>query len=300
VIVWFPKFGVAPALIAGLCTVSALAQIGPPLATGVNGSFRTDNGQPIPGALVAVYQSDSNILVDATYSTDTGAFALKKPPQPGAYYVVATKDSLAARAPLKWTAGVNGVFVPLTSPHEKPLAILTRGLTPLAYLCTAALGFFTSWFTRFLDDRRRFRQQMAYVRNHYTALLAECDSLMKFLQELKDTPVDAPKYEQLKQQCETCLKSMEAPLRDLEAERVDPAAMYAARGDRGYQEQQELRTTILQIREFINLGCRQFILLPEDEQDDKLRCFKSLKTASLFQERSWIASISSLKTRTGQ
>jgi hypothetical protein len=86
--------------LALVATVATLALL--PAAMGAAGSqpevrgmvYGDDRDDPVPGALVVLYDSD-DLLVDFTYTRDDGGFTLRPPQRKGRAYVVATRDSRA-------------------------------------------------------------------------------------------------------------------------------------------------------------------------------------------------------------
>lgn len=89
---------------------------------GVHGMVHgEDRDDPVPGALVVLYDSDE-LLVDFTYSRDDGGFTLRPPPRPGPASVVATVDGRAHRQEIRYDPARNRrVWIPLPAQRESRL-----------------------------------------------------------------------------------------------------------------------------------------------------------------------------------
>jgi hypothetical protein len=92
------------------------------LQPGVRGMvYGDDCDDPVPGALVVLYDSD-DLLVDSTYTRDDGGFTLRPPQRKGPAYLVATRDHRAHREAIDYDpARSRPVWIPLPAKRESRL-----------------------------------------------------------------------------------------------------------------------------------------------------------------------------------
>jgi hypothetical protein len=131
--------------------------------------YERESSLPIAGALVALYEKATGLLIDSTYTRDTGDFTLRPPPRGGAFYLVATKGALSRRRDLIYDPIRPAMDVSITD-----LPSLTRWARFGQYLSgkveavgSFVLGLFGGWLFNFLTSRWAARQKAVNVLKAY-------------------------------------------------------------------------------------------------------------------------------------
>jgi hypothetical protein len=127
----------------------------------LNGFYYADElSNPLPGAFIALYKGDDNLLVDSTYTRNDGAFTLKAPPAKGKYYIIATKDSYSQKFDFDYDP--EAVPPPLMIQHHQPKSWLG---TVLGWLWDRVVafggllfGFAVGLLFKMYEDRKKARQ----------------------------------------------------------------------------------------------------------------------------------------------
>lgn len=129
---------------------------------GISGAyFKDDEKHPFPGALIALYSADSNVLIDFTYTTNDGKFNLKSPEQAGKYYIVATKDASSRRQEIEYDPRRPNINVPIKFPAQESFLSKTLAYVSNVFndIYKTLLGLFIGlWFARG-TERRKVRDE---------------------------------------------------------------------------------------------------------------------------------------------
>ncbi len=125
--------------------------------------FNNTEKEPLPGALIALYNADTNLLLDYTYSLENGQFTLKAPPFKGKFFIVATKGMTSKKHPFEFDPGKPAPYISLQykdSPNpfiKKFIQWLTKKLD---YLIVLIMGVGLNWW---LNRRKRKEKQENYI-----------------------------------------------------------------------------------------------------------------------------------------
>ena len=116
---------------------------------------------PVPGALVAVYMADTNLLVDSTYTTDAGRFTLKGPGERMRLYIVATKNNLSKRLDFSYDPNIAEINLTLaygesTSRLAKVLAYFWASFNDTVKVL---IGLFVGFGFKCLQDRSEAKKE---------------------------------------------------------------------------------------------------------------------------------------------
>jgi hypothetical protein len=143
--------------VVGLLLLSPLLCHSAPLG-GISGVyFKNDEKHPFPGALIALYNEDANVLVDFTYTTNDGRFTLKSPQQAGKYYIVATKDGTSQRQDIEYDPQSPNINVPIKFSAQESSLSKTLDYVSNVFndIYKTLLGLFIGlWFARGTERRK--------------------------------------------------------------------------------------------------------------------------------------------------
>ena len=133
--------------------------------------FTNTEKEPLPGALIALYNADTNLLLDYTYSLENGQFTLKAPPIKGKFFIVATKGMISKKHPFEFDPGKPGQYLSLQykdSPNgffKFILWLILWFLKKSDYMITTTIGIIIGLVINWLLDRRkRKKKQENYIR----------------------------------------------------------------------------------------------------------------------------------------
>ncbi len=148
-------------VLAGLAILWAFSVCAAGDPASINGFYVQDKiSNPLPGALIALYKADDNLLVDSTYTRNDGAFTLKGPAAKGKYYIIATKDRFSHKLDFDY------------DPAAQPLNLTIQHHQPQSRLGTVAgwlwdrvvafggllFGFVAGLAFKLYEDRRKANQ----------------------------------------------------------------------------------------------------------------------------------------------
>jgi hypothetical protein len=255
----------------------------------IRGRFFRDNiDKSVPGALIALYSADQDLLVDQTYSTDNGDFTLRAPQKPGRLYVVATKDMLSRRTPeFDYAPGTpqRRIWIRLEDRRSSLARAMDYVLTKLDYIATGFLGFLIGLATKLYEDRKLFGIQvnkLRVLRNDIRVIHSQLVNVIEQRRRLRGD--DAAGRSRLSLDYSERLHDLEEPLAELELNKMDASVVYPVRGQRGLEQYHALQLAVKGIRKFIREGLDDFVNSPEEARRKKLEPFAKLESNGLLRK----------------
>jgi hypothetical protein len=248
--------------------------------------FRGETGKPIPGALVALYSADDNILLEQTYTIDSGSFTLRAPEAGGRFYIVATKDTMARREDFEYDPGrqPRAVMINYQDSRGSAEKAWSYASTKLDYVVTAFLGFLLGLATKRYEDRKLFRIHI----NRFTLLrddiLTAHARLTQTLQKYLGTRLDDDTSQRrIRADYEAIIGELGRPLEEFEPGKLDSAVVYAIRKKPGLEDCEELRLAIKGIKTFAGERFDDIVNATEEARQKKLEPFEKLRNNRLLQ-----------------
>lgn len=149
---------------------------------GISGFYYQDDlNHPLPGALIALYKADDNVLVDYTYTRNDGRFMLKAPTAKGKYYVVATKDLLSRK--LDFDYDPQTPLSNLMIQHHQPKSTLRKVVDYVGGrfddVIKLLIGLFIGLGFKLYEDRRKARQT---ITREIKVIKDSCDDIVSHYQ----------------------------------------------------------------------------------------------------------------------
>ncbi len=106
-------------VLAAAALLMALPLAGSPLPEIRGAVYQGKRDQPVPGALIAIYDA-GDLLFDSTYTRDDGGFRLRTPLLKGRFFIVATGHGKSRRADFDYDPAVaQGRYVTIVLPPER-------------------------------------------------------------------------------------------------------------------------------------------------------------------------------------
>lgn len=142
---------------------------------GLSGRFyESEPSHPIAGALVALYERRTGLLIDSTYTRDTGDFTLRAPQSGEDVYLVATKGDIAQRKDLTWDPTRPAIDASIA---YRPAPSCWGGLeryfsAKLETVASIVLGLVLGWLFNLLTGRIAARRKAKTVLRVYLLELA--------------------------------------------------------------------------------------------------------------------------------
>lgn len=197
------------------------------IGDGISGFFyQKEISNPIPGALIVLYDCKKNLLVDYTYTTYNGKFTLKKPDAKGDFYIVATKDRVAQRYNLKYDPQKPQKYIEIVY-QESPINFNFTSITSffcklLEYTTSTIIGILIGGVyasrvnknkeTRFL--KRRFRM----IKRLVTDISDNYHKLNKEIEEINHKKPQDNDIETHKKKCSEYLDQIREEIKTIQEE----------------------------------------------------------------------------------
>ena len=259
------------------------AAIAPATGGSLRGFFRDHSGQPVPGALVALYSAEDNLLIDQTYSVDDGSFALRPVLNPGHYYVVATKNLTARRVDFNRPADATEpqlIWIWYDTPRNW-LAEAKELWNYLSLFVGAFLGFLGGWATKKIDQRKLFSAQIDQLKEPRSQVLNLGLELRALINERRTIPGSKQtRCDELLSEYNRKLEELDDPLSDLEARKIDLPLIHEFCKQQGCVQYYELGHAIRSIRSFCKKRFDDLIVSASWEEEFK--CFEILRNNHLI------------------
>jgi hypothetical protein len=255
------------------------------LVTGQAGR-QSELTSPVPGALVAVYMADTNLLVDSTYTTDAGRFTLKGPGEKMRLYIVATKDNLSKRLDFSYVPNIAAINLTVaygesTSRFAKVLAYFGNSFNDTVKVL---IGLFVGFGFKYLQDRsqakKEFDKWVCTIRASRGKLLSAYAELGPIFERYDD----ASDGEKIKEHYDAIVKKMSMLAEELQsALTATPIenAIYVLYKQRGLDGLLALKDSVKGIQQFTEQADCALKKTPQ-ERDVLMKPFSDLQKMFLL------------------
>ena len=127
--------------------------------------FKNTEKEPLPGALVALYKADTNLLVDNTYTLDNGQFTLKAPSLKGKFYIVATKGMISQKNEFEFDPAKPAQYIAVHY-HDSPnrfIKVITWIIQKFDYMITTLIGLFIGLGFKWIQENKKRKDLNNYL-----------------------------------------------------------------------------------------------------------------------------------------
>ncbi len=228
--------------------------VGP--AGGLSGRFYDgERSHGIPGALVALYEKGTGLLVDSTYTREFGEFTLRPPPHGGAFLEVATKDATSKTRDLIYDPRRPAMDASITYlPEQTPRAQLERFFSGKfgSFLLGLAGGWLFNLMTSWCAAHQKAKTVLkAYLHELKTEVNAAAEAVKKDLAalgvEATWNQVTGDRYREIMEQMAKAAGYIEERLHAKSIEED----LYVIHRSRGLDELSDFRQRLRDVRDAI-------------------------------------------------
>lgn len=260
-----------------------LAAVTAPASSELRGLLReADTRKPIAGAMIALFDPQ-NELLDYTYTTANGAFALRSPNAAGKYRLEAYRDKLLKSQDVVYDPAQPAKPVLLTATITQPPWWESAGkwiLDKLQILIGLVIGYFFSQITERLRDRKLFKKQRAAAKVHRDEIVKTFGEIQQLDAEERNRQIGASR-DDLNQKYSTALSRLNEQLDDLESKKPDWTVIYSFQKEAGLNRYNEMLNSIKKLKKFAS-GKKT---LPPDGWQQAGAAFEQLKSNSLLADQ---------------
>lgn len=257
----------------------------------ITGYFYNEGDKtPIPGALVALYDARSNLLVDYTYTLQNGHFTLAKPANNGQFYIVATKENISAKTdPFKYNNEETSKNITINYPRHDRIGsdIYKIALDFMSKALWLLLGVISGYWFKLLEGKLKAK---GILKLYLGGIAREADSLPRLHDELKNLVErydssanvrgDQKQYDSLMSNVRQCLQKMHEEL-SLRKDWVD--LFDQAFGKKGVSDYRKLIDEIKSVSDFAMLNSQKTIVQDTKEtMIDKLKPIRALRNENVL------------------
>jgi hypothetical protein len=282
------------ALIFYLWSLTQATGLLPPQPEVVTGFYFTDSARseqeithPVAGALIGLYDADTNLLVDYTYTLNSGRFTLKGPGRGGRFYVVATKDSLSTRRDFEWAPqGTVLLMIRQTKPAFSIGSFLTWAWGKFDYVITSVLGFTLGLAYNSYLDRKKARKSVAVQAGAINALVINLiglyDELTRSFQEYDDST--GSQTSAIADRCKTGMEEINTAIDEVTAlaDKTDVEKLYDAYKTPGTNSYAEFREALKAAKSFVESETSSILALPAEQRGERARAFEVLRSCAFL------------------
>ena len=259
---------------------------------GISGFYYQDDlNHPLPGALIALYRADDNLLVDYTYTRTDGRFVLKGPAAKGKYYVVATKDQFSHKLDFDYDPQT-----PLTNlmiQHHQPQSLLSKVgdfvSNQFSGVISLLMGLSIGLVFKWLEDRKKAQK---VINREIKAIKDLRDDILLGYQKLEKTAkaygksagADAARNREEYLVTATEIGTQVGELqKQLDAKTEFEEAIYEVNKLRGRDDYAKLRKALREIKTLAAaVVANRATILDASDRDAQMKKFEELQTNNLF------------------
>lgn len=277
----------ASTILAGCLSLFCLPLLTAPAAAPALSELRgllreTGTQKPISGAMIALFD-EQNGLVDYTYTTANGAFALHSPSATGKYRLEAYRDKLLTSQDVLYDPAQPAKPILLTATTTQSAWWKDAGkwvLDKLQVLIGLVIGYFFSQLTERLRDRKLFKKQRAAAKVHRDEIVKTYGGIRQLISEEAKLRIGAPR-EELNQKYSSSLDTLKEQLEDLESKKPDWTVIYSFQKEAGLNRYNEMLNSIKNLKKFASSKKT----LPPEKLDQAEAAFESLKSNILLADQ---------------
>jgi hypothetical protein len=286
---------VGKGLLVGLTILCALSVSAATELAPISGFYYQDEiSRPLPGALIALYKTDDNTLIDFTYTRNDGAFALKAPALKGKYYVVATKDQFTQKKDFDYDPAA-AIPINLMIQHHQPKSTFKKFQdwvgTRFDDVIKVLIGLLVGLLFKIWDDRRKARQ---IIIRDLKSIKDSSDDIFSNYQELQQIRevygqssgnAASTQREKFVSLAATIGHQVEELQKQLDDKSGLEEAIYTAHKLKGRDSYAALRQSLRGIRkltETIAANPASILDATQADRDGQLKPFERLRTNNLF------------------
>jgi hypothetical protein len=246
--------------------------------------YKNDLSEPLPGALVALYRADDNLLADFTYTLDNGRFTLKPQPAEGQFYLVATKDQLSRRVDFQYKPQNPPTNLLIQHPQQRGafagwVAYVWKKVDSVVQvLIGILLGLVFKW----RDDRKKARKALArgvgFIKVPVDRLLGRYERLRESIEAFSRSSGDSARR---RAEYVGAVGEVRETLLELQKDvgaRSDLAeTLYDVRKEIGFNSYVRFKTSLQAIEEFTNANADAVLTAAPAARAELLKPFEELR-----------------------
>jgi transcription initiation factor IIE alpha subunit len=268
----------------GLISVTWNPGFGVPAAN-ITGKFcKNFEGNPLPGALIVLYNAKTDSMIDYTYTRTDGHFTLPPPTPPnskGKYYIVASKDMISIKKEFEYDPQKKSYYILVTYKHHQ--SYFSRAFSYLSQkfdnVINILIGLLIGLGFKWVGDRRKARKnQKKYI---YTLQQSASDILDYFprligLFQTENQYDITRKYEIILHELQLNIQHFE---KQLDPEIFADMLRLKDKEDRK-NTHEKLMEIVRKIKDFINEDMNKVIFVAPEDRQKYFQGFEDLRKES--------------------